>query len=201
MKENEFRIFIPEKKFLWTANKVIFSVLASLATIAIIFYEFEEHHPIGNIALELAMFIVMASFIVVIINFNRKKTLNGTLDGMLKLEHDRIIVGQEEVKLEELNSIDFHANDYIGLRDTHSYIYYNPHISNGVNNFCVLKLKGGAEKKIWFQQEDKGELTKNRDLLIGYHLKGKMSFLRLFRILGISKTKEVKAFKESLKKL
>lgn len=200
MKANEFRIFIPDNRFIWSANKIVYSTFAICIAVAMGFYHFEDHHPVGNLLIEIAIIFLFAGVAVSIVNYSFvRKTLEGRIGDTLKLESDRIVAGDVTYQLEDLLKIDFNAGDYLGRRELPSRGDLNPQISNGVNNTCTIITKDNQKKRIWFQQLEENQLQLNRDLLISYHLQGKLSFYRLFRILGIIKTKDVEAFKESLK--
>ncbi len=124
--------------------------------------------------------------------------INGSLDGTLALYEDRIIIKQQVYLLIEIESIDLSVTDYLGAYRYHDGDSIEPSKSNGTGNWIELTLISKKKCKTYFQQPYEGAFIKNRDELIAYHLEGKISFLRLIDILGITKYEDIQAFKKTI---
>jgi len=131
-------------------------------------------------------------------NFFLHEHKNGEFNGKIELEDDSIIINKSKYELNEINKIMIHSHDYEG-QFVNGTFEFARHISNGLNNEMKLKLSNGNEINCHFLQT-KGQRIKNfRDVLINYHLKGKMSWLHLLNILEMEDFDEIQIFKKELK--
>lgn len=141
-------------------------------------------------------------FILIFYSMNEKEKLDGNFVGYLIFEHDSILVGEHEYPLENLKKIEFFTGDYEGKTWT-NYRSIEPKIFHGVQNWVRLKTIDDSVFEFNFQLRYENEFEKKlRDILISYHLKGKISFLALIQYIGISDSYEdIQEFKKELEKL
>lgn len=101
--------------------------------------------------------------------------------------------------LKEIVKMEISEGDYKGKQLISRFSVY-PKISNGVYNSLKLKLNDNSEMKFYFQLNYENEFQKNmKELLISYHLQGKISFLALIQYIGISDSYEqIQDFKKEL---
>lgn len=147
--------------------------------------------------------LAIASYIFFIFySMNEKEKLNGNYVGYLIFEPDRILAGDHEYPLENLKKVEFFTGDYEGKTWT-SYRSIEPKISHGVQNWVRLKTIDDSVFEFNFQLRYENEFEKKlRDILISYHLKGRISFLALIQHIGISDSYEdIQEFKKELEKL
>ena len=132
--------------------------------------------------------------------FFQQKNAYGDFNGKIELEKDSITIKESKYELNEINKITIHSNDHKG-QYTPSPFAFTRHLSNGLNNSLKLKLSNGNEVNCYFLQT-KGHRIKNfRDILINYHLKGKMSWFQLLNVLEIEDYDEIQSFKKKLKEI
>jgi len=131
-------------------------------------------------------------------NFFLHERKNGEFKGKIELQNDSIIINKSKYELNEINEISIHSNDYEG-QFVNGTFEFARHLSNGLNNELKLKLSKGKEINCHFLQT-KGQRIKNfRDVLINYHLKGKISWLHLLNVLEMDDYDEIQIFKAELK--
>ncbi|WP_299228912.1 hypothetical protein [uncultured Psychroserpens sp.] len=116
------------------------------------------------------------------------------------MENDRISISSKDYLLEEIDNIEIYQTDHIGNQIHVSTVTLDSDKSNGTNNRIELNLKNGKKVISHFQVQNENDLLINKDILIGYHLKGKIPLLRLINILGIKDYDEIQLFKNNLKK-
>jgi hypothetical protein len=141
-------------------------------------------------------------FFLIFFSVNEKEKLYGNYVGYLIFEPDRILASDHEYRIENLKKIEFSTSDYEGKKYT-NYKSIDPKISHGVQNWVRLKTIDDSVFELNFQLRYEDEFEKKlRDILINYHLKGKISFLALIQYIGISDSYEdIQEFKKELEKL
>jgi hypothetical protein len=132
-----------------------------------------------------------------IANFFRTEHINGVLDGILELKMDSINIKENNYLLEEINKIEIKYNDTLG--DYISYqISFNPLFSNGTDNYIKLTLKTGDKITCYFQQTKNEKINFNKNQLINYYKKNKISWLALLDVLEITDYNKIQEFKNTL---
>ena len=69
-------------------------------------------------------------------------------------------------------------------------------MSNGVDNTIKIYLTDKSKIEHNFQQKAENEIRNERSLLINYCKKGKLHYLSLLEILGITEYEEIQRFKK-----
>jgi len=110
-------------------------------------------NSISKIAENIAIGIILFTFILGFANIFRKKPLNGTLDGTIIFNPENLVINDLKIELHEINKIFLRVNDYEGKTQTIIRISLFPRISNGTNNLLDLELKNGEKIKLFFQIE------------------------------------------------
>ena len=116
------------------------------------------------------------------------------------MENDRISISSKEYLPEEIDNIEILQTDHIGNRIHVGTVTLDSDKSNGTDNRIELNFKNGKKVTSYFQVQNENDLLINKDILIEYHLKGKIPLLRLINILGIKDYEEIQLFKNKLKK-
>lgn len=109
---------------------------------------------------------------------------------------DKIIVNQAEVFIKDIDKISFSIRDYKGMK-TSLKGELDGCKSNGVGNSVILYDKTG-NRQIYFQLLSEYALRDIKEQLIHYHVKGKLHFLQLIDILGISRYEDIQEFKKEI---
>ena len=192
-------LFIFEHKkgfFLSIENQILIILTAVL--FLLVFLERSENFDFGNFVTYIGVIWMLTLVGILISNFFSYERKKGKFKGKLELEENSIRVNKVIYELEEISDILVNAFDYEG-RFINATSQFTRHLSNGLDNEIIIKLKNGTEVKCHFFQS-KGHRIKNfRDMLISYHLNGKMSWLNLLNVLEIEKYKEIQEFKRTLK--
>ncbi|TDQ19253.1 hypothetical protein DFQ04_1074 [Algoriphagus boseongensis] len=130
---------------------------------------------------------------------NEKEKLNGNFVGYLIFDLEKVIAGEKEFRLSEIQKLEFTFSDFDGMKWT-NLRSPEPKVSNGVNNRATVKFKNGTYSDFYFYQDYEDEFEmKMRDLLISFHLQDKISFLALIQYIGISDDYErIQEFKKEL---
>ena len=139
------------------------------------------------------------SFIVYMISrFFLYEIEKGEYKGKLILKDESILINSTEYQLNEIVSIQIHSSDKKGEFINHIY-EFSRHLSNGLNNEIILKLKNKEIVKTHFLQTENERIKFSKNSLINYHLKRKFSWLHLLDILEMTNYDEIQRFKKELK--
>ena len=158
----------------------------------------EYESRIWIIGIGITWFLYFLAFIVS--NFFREQKEIGEYRDELIFWKDKIQVGKLEIELEEISKLDFiRASDIQGRYKKGYPTGLGPYISNGLDNFFVLRLKNGKEISDNFQQTEWRRLKLFREVLIHYYQVGILEWLQLLDILGIKDYGKIKQFKEEIK--
>ena len=190
-----FRVFQKSNKIAIPTTFIICGIVLLYIYFAdeIEYYFGLSNKPIGILLCVLFIFFLIKSL------FTTQK-LNGKFNGVLKMENDRISISSKDYLLEEIDNIEIYQTDYIGNRVHVSTVTLDNDKSNGTDNRIELNLKNGKKVISYFQVQNKNDLLINKDVLINYHLEGKIPLLRLMNILGIEGYDKIQLFKNNLKK-
>jgi hypothetical protein len=147
----------------------------------------------------LGLFLCVLFIVLMIKSLFSTQKLRGKFNGVLKMENDRISISSKEYLLEDIDNIDLYQADCIGHQIHVGTVALDNDKSNGTDNRIELNLKNGKKIISYFQVQKENDLLINKNILIDYHLKGKIPLLRLTNILGINDYEELKLFKRNLK--
>lgn len=203
MKTNNsaFKIYIPLKKF-YRSNDFVAYLLVGFGILSVI--SFAISNSIGkNLALIIGiaflscmMLMFLVCIALAIRAIFRYQTLYGDLDGQVIFNSDNVVVNEKAFTLSEIEKITFSLIDYRGM-----YIGRQGGIdgrkSQGVENTFSLHISDN-ELTYQFQLLYKGQIKEIREQLISYHLAGKLHFLHLIDLLGITKYEDIQKFKQQL---
>ncbi len=198
---NTFEIFIPDKKFNLTNNKVIYGVFV-LGFIPGLFELFVlQHKETGLFSLITIIFSISSFVTGNILNFFgffKYRPLRGILEGKIVFENDRIIVNGKTYKISELKKVTFSKHrDYVGRKDVYSRNNFNWRLSQGVDNCIELYLERKV-KVIHFLLIYDYHLRDIQEQLICYYKQGKLDWLNLSDVLGISDKNQIQYYDKSL---
>lgn len=145
-----FVIFIPdEKKFHLTPNWIVYGLW--FTTIGF-FWLFDNYFTGDDEFRTIIVFCVaIVTFYYLITSFVKYKSLNGTLNGDVIFEEDRIKVNDKIFELKDINNLDFCVNDYYGKKALTSRGDFDPQLSQGVNNYVTYTDSSGETQTIYFK--------------------------------------------------
>lgn len=137
------------------------------------------------------LFILFYGLVLKFIGLTKIESLRGNLEGYLSFEKEFIIVDEEIYFLEKIRSIQIFNDDYSGKLVNTSKGNLGPALSNGTNNFIIIFLESGKNKKYQFEMINSNDFQKSRTILIEYHIKKKIDFWELANVLGEKSTEEI----------
>ena len=105
-------------------------------------------------------------------------------------------IDEDSYKLSEIKKLDFIQADDIRGKFVNSMLEFTPHLSNGLDNVLVIRLKNGQELKCNFQQTETHRLIRCKELLVQYHKKGILGWLQLLDLLEITEYDKIQEFKK-----
>ena len=191
--QNVFEVYEKLKEPFFTLETVfnIYGVALLLILFTYIYFDLKLFDTyVIVLSVGLGLFIVISE----IVNFNKIEKLYAKYLGQLVISKDQIQILNKKNDLSEIHKINFYNDDYVGMRKPPMTEFdMLPGLSNGVNNFMILQLNDGTSKKYRFMQKNKDDLLRNRDILIHYHLKGKLDFDDLKRILHVRRKRDVES--------
>lgn len=196
----KFSLFVESKKFYWSTNKIFY--LSLFLCIGALYLKknvlkMEEENMFDTIFKFLAIAIMLIGFINMFRGFTQIKPLRGKLDGYLVFDNNNVCIKDEIIPISEIRKIQISNNDYRGLLES-TKGNFGPALSNGTKNYVVIYLENGKTKKYWFELINSNDFQNIRDILIEYHLLGKIDFWELAEVLGEKSSSEVKDFKEEI---
>lgn len=166
---------------------VLFVILASL-------YSFIPEKLVGF----LFSLFIFSGIVIAIFNSNRIRKVKGTFQGVLEFQIDKIIINEKVYLIDELQFIVFDVTDYIGKVNIGT-IPVDPRMSNGTGNWVELIKDNGNKIKTFFQLEYENQfVSENKENLISYCKKDKISFGRLIDILGNSQKATIEKLKKEI---
>ena len=122
----------------------------------------------------------------------------GEFSGKLTLWNDRIQIDTNNYPLSEISKVDFsQAFDIRGMF-VNSVMEFTPHLSNGLDNVMVMKLKNGQKLKCNFQQTETDRLFQFKELLVHYNRIGILEWLQLLDLLKITDYDKIQEFKKEI---
>jgi hypothetical protein len=194
----KYKILTKSEKYYWTVNSRIYSIL--LLTILPVFIKLNlfKNQNITFFDKSLMFIMVATLFCGIVIGlskFNKYKTLKGELISDLEFQKGKIIIGDKEYLLNEIQKIEINAFDFRGEINTYRG-NFDGNLSNGVNNLLKLYLANQIKLEINFQQIVKNEIRNEEEILIAYCNQNKLHYFNLLEILGINDYDEIQKFKK-----
>ncbi|MDP2540408.1 hypothetical protein CSC81_02465 [Tenacibaculum discolor] len=192
-------IFEHRKGFFISTESLILILLTGIAFL-LVYLNSTSNFDFGNFPIYILIIWLFYFIGYMVSNFFLHEHKNGEFKGKIELENDSILINKTKYELNEINKISIHSNDYEG-QFVNGTFEFTRHLSNGLNNELTLNLSNGSEINCHFLQT-KGQRVKNfREVLINYHLKGKMSWLHLLNVLEIEDYDEIQILKKELKEI
>ena len=199
---NKFPLFFKSDKPYPSVKKKIYLTL--FICFGILFFRQEffllEKNFIDYAFITIIVFILFYAAYYKISEFMQVEPLGGILDGHLIFENEYIQANDEIFHMEEIRKMKISNNDYEGklINITGT---FGPNISNGINNYIILFLESGKNKKFQFQMSDSNNLQDIRTILIGYYLKKKIDFWEIANVLGEKSTSEIANFTKEIEQI
>lgn len=194
----QFKIFKRSDKFALTPNMVIYTSLAICIATGYISDKYLEESPLEYFATILGLVTTIIGVVMLFTSITTREALRGEFCGVLELEEDSIKINYRDIMLSDIDKIDFQVSDFQDRLITTYKGDFNPKRSNGVYNYCKIRFSNGETIVIQFQQLYENDFLRTRDNLIGYHKKGKLTFMRLIHILNIEGYKNIQEFKKEI---
>ena len=195
-----FTIFHPVKKFYFTTDTLTF-ILMMLSILPVIF-ELVILKRSGFSVLSALFFsayfiIVLVSIVLQFMAKRRYEVLKGILGGEITFHPDRITINGDDFLLTDMRKLNIYTQDYLDMvapsgRTANGRKLY------GTNNRAELYLNKGKTLICYFQRIDDNTAKVMADLYTGYYTSGKLHWLTLLDLLGISKYEEIQRFKSKV---
>jgi hypothetical protein len=198
----KFRLFVKSEKNYWSTNKIIYSIIFSC--LGILFFKEKflqiDRNLFDTIFLLIAGLAFVSGLITKIKGFTEIEPLHGKLDGDLVFENDFIQAKDVVFTLEEIRNMQISNNDEYGKLVNTSKGNFGPALSNGTRNYIVIFLESGKTRKFYFELLNLDDFQKLREILIDYHLLGKIDFWELAHVLDEKKTSETLALTSEIER-
>ena len=130
--------------------------------------------------------------------FFRYESEFGEYAGKLTFWNDKVQIDEDSYRLSEIKKLDFIKAYDIRGKFVNSLFEFTPHLSNGLDNVLVVRLKNGHELKCNFQQTETDRLKHCKELLVHYHKNGILGWLQLLDLLEITEYDKIQEFKKEI---
>lgn len=157
-------------------------------------------NSISKIAENIAIGIILFTFILGFANIFRKEPLNGLLDGTIVFNPESLVINNLRIELQEINKIFLRINDYEGKNQTIIRISLFPRISNGTDNLLDLELKNGKKIKLFFQIKFENQVEELQPFVISLIKNEIINFEKGIEWLQIDDENEIKKIEKLLNK-
>lgn len=201
MKDNQFKIFQKESKFYLSIDKIfwyLYIILFIPPLIELMIFGEENISDYSTISMFLSIGLMFLVPLLRIYKMNQYKRLDGKIDRFLTFDFEEITIDKSIIKLTDIKKIEASFFDYVGRKRGVSFYDFDGDLSNGVDNFLTLHMNDGGSINTFFFQQSGNESKKVKEQLIHYHLKGKIHFLHLIDLLGITDYDEIQEFKKEI---
>lgn len=201
MEDNQFKIFHKESKFYLSTDKIfwyLFMILFTSPLIELMIFGEENISDFSSISMFLVVGLMFLIPILRLYKMNKCKRLGGIIDGILTFDFEEIKIDKLVVKLTDIKKIETSFHDYEGRKLGYSFYDFDGDLSNGVDNCLILHKNDGSQINTFFFQQIGNESKKIKKYLIHYHLQGKIHFLHLIDLLGITDYDEIQEFKKEI---
>ena len=135
---------------------------------------------------------------LMISTFFRYESEFGEYTGKLTFRNDQIQIDRENHNLSEIKELDFIQAFDIRGKFVNSLLEFTPHLSNGLDNVLIIRLKNGQNLKCNFQQTDTDRLKHFREILVHYHKNGILEWSQLLDLLEITEYDKIQEFKKEI---
>lgn len=135
---------------------------------------------------------------LMVVNFFRYESEFGEYTGELIFWNDRVQIDQKSYSLSEIKILDFVQVEDIRGRFMNSMLEFTPHLSNGLDNLLIVKLKSGEELRCVFQQTETERLKHFEEVLAHYYRTGIITWLQLLDLLDITDYEKIQVFKKKV---
>ncbi|MFN3969700.1 hypothetical protein [Flavobacterium sp.] len=198
----KFTIFKKSKKFHWTVEKIIYTIIFSSLALGYISEKVfdSEQNYVSKTCMAIALIGFFAGLVTKFIGFSQFEKLQGILDGYLVFKVDSIEIENREYNLNEIKRIVISNDDYSGKLVGTSRGHLGPALSNGTGNHIILFLNSRESKKVNFEMINSNDFQKVRNELINYHVNSKIDFWSLAHILGEKSTTEIAELTSEIEK-
>lgn len=193
----KYKILTKSKKFYWTVNSRIYSILLLTTLPVFIKLNLFKNQNVTFLDKLLILIILITFFSALIIGLsklNMYRTLKGELISDLEFQKHKIIIGDKEYLLDEIQKIEINAFDFKGAIKTYKG-NFDGNLSNGVDNLLKLYLTNQNKIELNFQQIIKNEIRNEEEILINYCNLNKLDYLNLLEILNINDYDDIQRFK------
>ena len=201
MNEIEFKIFTRKEGFQLTVNSVVYPLLIVSYGITFLANKYSVENTMVNIAWVLWIVMMVAVVYFKLAQSLTRKSLRGKVDGRLIFRENEIIVNSQSYTLKRISEMEFSVSDYDYKWEYQTKGDLNPGRSNGTDNFCKILLTDGQKVFINFQLMNEKGFLKMRELLIHYHVNGKLSFSKVVECLGLDKSEEIEALRAGIEEV
>lgn len=199
---HKFSLFKKSTKFYWSTNRIIYLIL--FVASGLLLLKNEVFHFEKNIIDKILLFVlvstIIGSLLTMFKGLTEVKPLRGTLDGDLIFDENFIQVKEEIFPIEQIRKIQISNEDYSGKFQS-SRGNFGPALSNGTNNFVIIFLESNKTRKFQYELLNSNDFQKIRQILIGYHLKGKIDFWEVTHVLGEKSSAEIRDFTIEIEKM
>lgn len=135
---------------------------------------------------------------LMISTFFRYEREIGTYCGQIVFYENRMKIENKNYHLGEIRELEFFSTSDVRGDFTNYHWEFKPHLSNGLDNCFVLKLKNGNKIEYNFLQTKSEKVKYYKDVLTNYHKRGIISWLELLRVLDIDDYDEIQKFKKEI---
>ena len=196
-----FNIYKKQEKFYWTDTLIVWTTFIFCILVAYLRKIVLEHVEMDMIETSLILIAfgsLTYGFIMWFTGFIRDKPLKGIMEGILILDSNEIIIDNEIYNLIDIKKIEFDCWDYYGKFIGSSRHSFEASLSQGIDNTISLTLHSGKKITCNFELRNKYGIEAARSELILYHMKEKISFLRLIEYLKITDYKQRQELKNEI---
>jgi hypothetical protein len=196
-----FKIFTRGTGVYLTNNLILWPIILSgmlLLSIRVLLLENQGFTLFDNALLIISVGAFLVGIGLKLGGFFEYRPLKGNLDKTLILESNQVSIGSNSYNLADIKKIEIRNDDYKGSYYHSSKYDFNGSLSNGVDNNFTMILNDGQSVTVNFVQNIKFEIKSAQEQLISYHSRGKLHFLNLIEVLGITDYEEIQEFKKSI---
>ncbi len=198
----KFTIFKKSKKFYWSTEIIIYSIIFSSLALGYISEKVleSEQNIISKVFMIIALMGFCAGLVTKFMGLTQIEKLDGILDGDVVFKIDSIEIENRNYSLNEIKRIVISNEDYSGKLIHTSSGNLGPALSNGTGNHIIIFLHSGESKKVNFEMINSNDFQKVRNELINYHVNSKIDFWSLAHILGEKSTTEISELTSEIEK-
>jgi len=198
----KFSLFKKSNKFYWSPETVIYGIV--FMCLGVIFFKQNFLELKENFIDEFFIWVIISTLafglIIKFYNLNKYEPLRGHFEGYLSFEEKSITIGNEVYSIDEIRTIKISNDDYLGKQKNISSGNFGPVLSNGTENFITIFFSSGKSKRYQFELINSDDFQKLREILIDYHIAGKIDYWELAQVLGEKNTSETLELTKEIEK-